>query len=32
LNSPIVDSTRQTIETEKAAIAELDALMAQDNI
>jgi hypothetical protein len=31
-NSPIVDSTGQTIEMEKAAIAELDAMMAQDGI
>jgi hypothetical protein len=31
-NSPIVDTTGQTIEMEKAAIAELDALMAQDRI
>ena len=32
LNSPIVDTTEQTIEAEKAAITELDALMAQDGI
>ena len=31
-NLPIVDTTGQTIETEKAAIAELDALFAQDRI
>ena len=31
-NSPIVDTTGQTIEREKAAIAELDALMLQDGI
>ena len=31
-NSPIVDNTAQTIEIEKTAIIELDALMAQDGI
>jgi hypothetical protein len=31
-NSPIVDTTGQTIEMEKAAIGELDSLMAQNGI
>jgi len=31
-NSPSVDTTGQTIEMEKAAIAELDAMMAQDDM
>jgi hypothetical protein len=31
-NSPIVDTTAQTIETEKAAIIELDGLIAQNGI
>ena len=31
-NSPIVDNTAQTIEIEKAAIIELDGLIAQNGI